>query len=203
MIYTVLKKVMAFLFKVFYRFEAEGRDKIPLNGPAIIAANHCSYTDPVIIAIVAARPVSFMAKQELFRIPVFGRLISILHAFPVRRGGLDRIALQKALDVLSKDQLIGIFPEGTRHRLEGKLGPVEEGMALLALKSNVPVVPLAIIGSDKIMPEGKWWPRFPKIKVRIGTVIDPGNISLPEKQKRKQLTRIWAEEIDLLLRSEQ
>lgn len=202
MIYTIVKVVLGILFRLLYRFNIQSREKIPPSGPAIVAANHTSYADPIIVALVSQRPVSFMAKEELFGIPLFNWLIRSLHAFPVRRGKSDRVAIQRALKVLADDEVIGIFPEGTRQRSGIGLGPVEEGMALLAIKSNAPIVSLAIVGSDKIIPEGKILPRFPKIEARVGRVIHPDEFSPPEKEKRKKITEIWSEELIQLLSSE-
>lgn len=199
MIYSIFKLTTLFLFKLLYRFKAEGKKKIPVSSPAIIASNHTSYVDPFILAAISPRPVSFMAKEELFRMPLIGMITKRLHAFPVRRGRSDRMAIKKALEVLAQGKALGIFPEGTRCRLEGKLGPVEEGMALLALKTNAPVVPVAIIGSDKIIPEGKKMPRFPRITARVGEVIRPDDILLSEKEKRKKIMDLWVKELNRLL----
>lgn len=140
-----------------------------------------SYVDPIVLGLAAyPRRIYFMAKEELFKIPILNWLIRALNAFPVRRGKSDKKAFQMALELLLGGKVVGLFPEGTRHR--GKLGPARSGVAILALKTGVPVIPIAIIGTDKILPDGKHIPRFPRIRAVIGKPIyvDRGEFKVKE-----------------------
>ncbi|MFZ5597695.1 MAG: lysophospholipid acyltransferase family protein [Bacillota bacterium] len=130
------------------RMKITGVENVPLQGGLVLISNHVSYWDPVIIgcALPRKRHIYFMAKQELFKIPLLGRLINKLGAFPVKRDGADRSAIRTALEHLAEGRVVGIFPEGTR----SKTGDIQEphmGAAMLSIKGSVPVLPVAVIGS--------------------------------------------------------
>jgi len=181
LLYSLAYVVFIILFKFLYRFSVSGKENLPKSEPFIIAANHMSYVDPIVLGLAAyPRRIYFMAKEELFKIPILNWLIRALNAFPVRRGKSDKKAFQMALELLLGGKVVGLFPEGTRHR--GKLGPARSGVAILALKTGVPVIPIAIIGTDKILPDGKHIPRFPRIRAVIGKPIyvDRGEFKVKE-----------------------
>jgi len=187
MFYTLLYFIFYFLFKLLYRFSVSGKERIPEAGPVILAANHSSYLDPIALGVaVYPRKIHFMAKEELFRIPFFSFLITRLNAFPVRRERLDKKSLKIALSLLSRQKAIGLFPEGTRVKREG-FGQVYQGAAFLSLKTSSPILPVAISGTDKIMPAGTIIPRFPKITIQIGRPIDPREIEGSQKKERMGL----------------
>lgn len=167
MLYTILKTIFSIFFKLFFRAEIIGWENMPAQGAVILAANHMSNFDPPLVATFLARPVSYMAKIELFQIPVFGAAISACHAFPVKRGAADRGAIKAALGVLKQNKCLGVFPEGTRSR-NGRMRKAEAGVGLLAAMSKAPVVPAAIIGTDHIFANGSF---LPKLKVIYGKPI--------------------------------
>ena len=164
MIYDFLQMLLPNLFRLIFRCEVVGLENVPTQGGVIVAANHVSNWDPPVAASFVPRYVHFMAKQELFDIPVLGYIIKKLHAFPVRRGAADRNAVKKAIQLLNEGECLGLFPEGTRSK-NGELRKPEPGIALIALKAGVPVVPAAVIGTNKIFSGGNL---FPKIKVIYG-----------------------------------
>lgn len=164
MLYNLLQLIFSIFFKLFFRAEIYGREHMPKDGAVILAANHMSNWDPPFVATFLQRPVSYMAKVELFKNPIFGRAITACHAFPVKRGAADRGAIKAAMQVLKEGRCLGLFPEGTRSRT-GKLGKAEAGVALIAAMSKAPIVPAAIIGTDKIFAKGG---HFPKLKVIYG-----------------------------------
>lgn len=167
MIYSILKGVFGLFFSFFFRARTMGREHMPQEGAVILAANHMSNWDPPLLASFLIRPVTYMAKQELFEIPVFGAAIRACNAFPVKRGAADRGAIKAALQALKQGRCLGLFPEGTRSK-DGKLHKAEAGVALLAAMSKAPVVPAAILGTDKIFAHGQF---FPQLRVIYGTPL--------------------------------
>ncbi|CEP67702.1 1-acyl-sn-glycerol-3-phosphate acyltransferase [Moorella glycerini] len=160
MFYQFAKFVCYLFLRFFCRWEVQGRENFPLEGPVIVIANHISYLDPVAVGVAAPRTVRFMAKEELFHIPIVNWIITGLHAFPVRRGRSDRAALKAALEVLHDGQVLGMFPEGTRSK-DGRLLPFQHGAALLALKTGAPLLPVAVKNTNRVFRGGR-------IKVIIG-----------------------------------
>ncbi|WAA10546.1 lysophospholipid acyltransferase family protein [Fervidibacillus albus] len=168
--YTFAKGVVKGIFKPLYRMEAIGVENIPKEGGVLLCANHISNFDPIALGITCPRPIVYMAKEELFRVPVLRKIVKKLYAFPVKRGKSDREALRKGLATLKAEQILGIFPEGTRSKT-GEIGKGLAGAGFFALKSNAVIIPVAIIGPYK---------PFRKVKVVYGKPID----MKPLKEKR-------------------
>jgi len=182
-LYTILRLLALGLARLLFRIEARGIGHVPRSGPALIAANHSSVLDPPIVAAAAPRPLHFLAKAELFSIPLFGRLIFALNARPVRRDGTDPGALRTALRVLEAGQVLLIFPEGTRGE-EGTLREGKPGAGMLAVLSKAPVVPAYIEGTGRALPRGRWFPRFEKIRVRFGPPLSFAGAEGPGRKER-------------------
>ena len=180
----------------YFQVQVQGLDRVPRYGPAILAINHLSMLDPILVGAVVPRVVHFMAKEELFRYPLLGWLLRCLHAFPVRRGQADREALSRALAVLKAGGVVGIFPEGTRSA-DGQLLPLQGGTAFLALKSGAAVIPVAIAGTHRAMPRGALWPRRARVQIRIGEPLCPG-MAGSGSVRREQLQAV-SESITLAL----
>lgn len=149
-------------FTVFYRWEVRGQEHIPERGGTVVCCNHISNLDPPLLGSAMRRPIRFMAKEELFRIPVFSSLIRKFGAFPVQRGSADKRALKKALSILKQGEVLGVFPEGTRSKT-GKLGEAHTGASFIALKGEAEVVPAAIVGPYRL---------FRKVTVIFGPPLD-------------------------------
>lgn len=164
MLYDFLKMIFLNIFLVLFRCKVVGKENIPKQGGVIIAANHVSLWDPPLTAAFVPRYVHFMAKEELFKIPILGYIIKKLHSFPVRRGASDRSAIRTAISLLAEGHCLGLFPEGTRSK-NGMIRKPEAGLALIALKAGVPVIPTAIIGTNKIFKKGSF---LPVLEVRFG-----------------------------------
>ncbi|MBZ0168632.1 acyl-phosphate glycerol 3-phosphate acyltransferase [Candidatus Methylomirabilis lanthanidiphila] len=153
--------------KVAFRLHIEGQEFIPRTGPVILAANHVSYIDPVIIAIAVRRPVRFMAKKELFRVPLLGWLIRQFGTFPVNRDGTNLQAFKRATSLLEAGEIVAIFPEGTRG--DGiRLRPAKPGIGLMAARTGAPVIPVFHKGTEKVFPRGAWLPRPYRIAIKFG-----------------------------------
>jgi len=166
-LYAVLKPLVAAFLRLVFRLRATGAEHVPRQGPLLLAANHVSVLDPPVVGSGAPRPLQFMAKAELFRIPLFGWLIRGLNAYPVEREGADAGALRHALLLLREGKALLVFPEGTRGR-EGTLGAGQPGAGLLAARSEAPVVPVYIRGTGVILPKGARRLRRAAISVTFG-----------------------------------
>jgi 1-acyl-sn-glycerol-3-phosphate acyltransferase len=169
-LYTVLKPCTLALAKLLFRLEGRGIEHVPATGAVLLAANHSSVLDPPLVGAVAPRQLSFMAKADLFRIPLFGALIRRLHATPLRREGSDPGALRTALRMLEEGRALLIFPEGTRGE-EGTLRPAKAGVGMLAVMAGVPVVPVFVRGSGAVWPRGRRLPRPGKVIVTFGPAL--------------------------------
>ena len=156
--------------KFFGSMEIIGRKNIPAKGGAMLCGNHVSYFDPPAMGGGASRPVHFMAKIELFQAPVFGWFMSHIEAFPVKRGTADRAALKTAIEYLKAGEVVGMFPEGQR-TLDGKLKEAEAGVGMIALKAQVPVIPVGIVNTEKLLPPHAAFPKFNHIKVVFGEPV--------------------------------
>jgi len=158
-VYSFFKTVFYYFFTVIFRFKIIGTEHIPAHGGVIIAANHISLWDPPVLGAACMRSIHFMAKEELFAIPGLKWIITKLKAFPVRRGAADRTAIRHAINLLKKGEILGVFPEGTRSTT-GELGKPEAGIAMIALKAGVPIVPACIIGTNRLFKDGCMFPQF-------------------------------------------
>lgn len=185
-LYSLAKAIINFVFIVYFRRRIEGLENIPAQGGCLIAVNHLSYADPLLVGLACPRPVHFMAKAELFRVPLLKSILPRLHAFPVRRGAADRQAIRKALELLQNGAVLGVFPEGTRNRQrqsDGDMLPLHGGAAMLALRTGVPVVPAAVWGTGRIAgPLGL--PKPVKIGIRFG---QPINLPPPEQVNKESV----------------
>jgi len=166
-LYSIVRAAVRALAKVFCAVRVYGAENLPPSGGVILASNHVSYLDPPIAAAAVRRHLKFMAKSELFSIPILRQLITSLGSFPIARGVADRAGLRKAERFLRAGEVILVFPEGTRSP-DGRLQPPEPGLGLLALRTRVPIVPMALLGTDKVLPFNSPIPRPGKVTVRIG-----------------------------------
>ena len=164
-LYWVIRGLLLPLFLVYFRLRRVGREHIPERGPLLLAANHRSFLDPFVIGMMLRRPVYYMAKRELFEKRVQGRLLNALGAFPVDRGAGDAGAMGAARAILERGDCVVVFPEGTRVR-PGPLGAPKRGIGRLALETRVPVVPIAVLGTEDVRRGWRIRPR--RVFVRAG-----------------------------------
>ncbi|MCX8008014.1 MAG: 1-acyl-sn-glycerol-3-phosphate acyltransferase [Coriobacteriia bacterium] len=174
------------LIRTAFRVRDRGRENLPSSGPAIIAGNHRSYMDPVILWSICPRPVAFMAKRELFT-GFLGWALPRLWAFPVDRRGADRAALLRATEVLSEGGVVGIFPEGTR-QYDDSLGEAHGGAAFVALRASAPIVPVGIVGTAAVWPRGQRLPRLRRVTIVYGEPIRPEEF--PHGSRREQVEEL-------------
>ena len=171
LVYRITKVLARLILRVFCRIEVTGAEKVPLEGPVIIASNHLSWLDPPAIGVVLPRPIAYIARADLFEMPFLRWLLPRLYVIPVERGSGDLAAVKAAIRALRNGMAFGIFPEGTRSR-NGKLQPFKTGTAAIALRTGAQVVPLAVIGSDKIWPPGGKPRLGGKLRIVIGDPVD-------------------------------
>lgn len=160
MFYEFCRGLLRGIFAVAYRLEATGEENIPKEGGVLLCSNHISVLDPITVGIRIKRKIKFMAKAELFKVPVLGPVITRLGAFPVKRGGVSKESIKTSLTILRNGEMMGIFPEGTRH---SDSGAAKKGAATFALRSGAAVVPVAIVGDYKL---------FRKMRVIYGAPLD-------------------------------
>jgi 1-acyl-sn-glycerol-3-phosphate acyltransferase len=170
MLYALLKPLVVALMRLSFRLEGRGVEHLPAVGAVLVVANHSSLLDPALVGGVAPRQLCFLAKAELFEVPLFGRLIRGLNAHPVRREGSDPGALKSALRLLQEGRALLLFPEGTRGE-EGTVRAGKPGAGMLAVMSGAPVVPAYISGSGRAMPRGRVVPRPRKVRVTFGPAL--------------------------------
>ncbi|GAB7034638.1 lysophospholipid acyltransferase family protein [Streptomyces sp. NPDC021749] len=174
----VLKAILGFVMRVLYRPKVEGMERIPATGPVILAGNHVTFIDSLFLSLVVKRPVYFIGKDEYVTgTGIKGRLMAWFFTsagmIPVDRdGGHGGVAaLMTGRRVLEQGKAFGIYPEGTRSP-DGRLYRGRTGIARLALMTGAPVVPFAMIGTDKVQPGGKGRPRIAPVTIRFGEALD-------------------------------
>lgn len=167
----------------YFRGRIYGAEQVPQRGPLVVVSNHGSYFDPPLLSNCVRRPVAYMAKEELFKIPVLNPLIRLYGAYPVKRGSSDRRALEAALKALQAGWAVGVFLEGSR-TADGRITDPKLGAALIAAKANAPLLPVCLWGTEQILDQSKW-PRPVPITVRIGELV-----SAPETSDRPTLLAV-------------
>lgn len=195
--YQLVSLILVFpLFRGLFRGSIRGKANVPLDGPLVVVANHGSHLDPPLLGHALGRPVCFMAKAELFRIPLLGRVIRACGAYPINRGASDREAIRLATKTLNEGWATGVFLDGTRQD-NGRINQPMPGAALLAARSGAPLLPVAIINSHRALGSGRKWLRLVPIQIQIGKPIAP-----PSSRKKPDLmatTLEVAERINAML----
>ena len=160
-LYTFARSLVKMILTPIYRFQTIGLEHFPKEGGVLLCANHIDLLDPPVVGLTAPRPVSFMAKDELFQAPILKQLLPNIRAFPVKRGMSDREALRRGLGILKEGNVMGLFPEGSRSE-DGEIKKGLAGAGFFALRSKADVIPCAIIGPYK---------PFKRLKVVYGKPI--------------------------------
>ncbi len=180
------------IFRLLFRGKTSGISNVPKTGGVVIVSNHGSHLDPPILGHALGRPVAFMAKAELFRIPILSFIISACGAYSVNRGAGDREALRTASKRLMEGWATGVFLDGTRQE-NGRVNDPKAGAALLAARTGCPILPVAIVNSHRAFPKGSLLPRFVSIHLKVGKLIKP-----PSTRKREDL-KLTTKEIQLAI----
>lgn len=158
-ILKIIRPIVIIIFKLLFKLESHGLENIPAKGPVLVTPNHITYIDPFLVGALIKRRIYFMTWDEVFRIPVVGKVADWFGAFPVKLEGHDRFAIKRTQDYLKDGQVVGIFPEGGR-TTSGKLDPFKQGAFRLAMRAGVPIVPVTINGAYDIWPPGQLYPHL-------------------------------------------
>jgi len=167
--YRAAGAVVKPLMRAWFRMRVEGAAHVPAGGPVILASNHRSNMDPVLLAAAVRRPVAVMSKAELFVWPL-GAILRAIGQFPVQRGGIDREALRRTSTVLARGWVLGLFPEGTRG--DGSFASMHPGLGYIVLRERCPVLPVAIFGTERVRRRLGWLPLASPVRIVIGPPID-------------------------------
>ena len=182
-VYACVSYLLVFpIFRFLFRGQVIGISNLPKTGGVVVVSNHGSHLDPPILGHALGRPVAFMAKSELFKVPILSFIISACGAYPVKRGAGDREAIRNASNRLSEGWATGVFLDGTRQE-NGRVNDPKAGAALLAARTGSPILPVAIVNSHRAFPKGSVLPRFVSIHLRLGELIQP-----PKTKKREDLS---------------
>ncbi|MEA2444203.1 MAG: glycerol-3-phosphate dehydrogenase, partial [Thermoleophilales bacterium] len=188
-VYWLVRAFLQPAIQIYFRLSRMNRQYIPATGGVLLASNHRSFLDPFAIGCCLRRPIFFVAKQELFKHRPIGWILNCLGAFPIRRGESDEESMKTARMLLERGDAVVIFPEGTRHRT-GSLGKAKRGVGRLALESGAPVVPIAVLGSERA--RRGWIIRPVKVKLRFGRPLTFPRVDEPSKSLATEVTaRIW------------
>lgn len=168
--YQFFKTLFWLIAKCCFGFRWKGREHIPRGTGALICANHQSYFDPVLVGICFRKQINFLARNTLFDLFLFGRLIHYLEAIPIDRDGLSISGIKETLRRLKRGEMVLIFPEGTR-TLDGQVGPLKPGFCALARRGKVPILPAGIDGAYDAWPRSRRWPRPTRLRTCFGPPI--------------------------------
>jgi 1-acyl-sn-glycerol-3-phosphate acyltransferase len=195
--YAALRLVFRGILDLGFGLQVTGEKHIPSSGPVILAANHRSQIDPVVVAAAVPRSCTFLAAAELLTMPVLGALIRPFRPVPIKRGQFDRGAIQECLVRLGRGEALVIFPEG-KISTDGRPQPAHDGLAFLAAQARVPIVPIGVAGTYEVWPLGTRMPRRGRIVVRAGEAFVPGGA--PARRDQSALTARVMEAIEGLSR---
>lgn len=193
-----IARLIGWIVRLWGRWQVIGKENVPKAGPLVVVANHFNLVDVPLLATSLGRKAAFLAKEELFRSKLLSFIMYSSGSFPVHRGRLDRKAIRKAQQVLAKGGVLAIFPEGRRSE-NAQLQPALSGAVLIALRSGVPILPVAISGTEKLTGVTSAL-RRPRVTINFGHpfYLPPINSKLT-KEKRAELTNLVMQHIAELL----
>ena len=168
--YFLTQFICWLILRLGFNLRVQGQEHVPRRGSFILASNHVSFLDPVVVGVACPRRVLFMARESLFQKPILGAFLGCVQVIPLRRGETDVSALREALKQLRQGQAVALFPEGTRQS-EGSLGVAKRGVGLLAVMAKAPIIPVLVKGTFEALPPKARWLRPSKIRVAFGAPI--------------------------------
>jgi 1-acyl-sn-glycerol-3-phosphate acyltransferase len=171
LIWKSLQTLARILSTVLFDLKVDGLENIPAIGGALIACNHQSYLDPILMNVRLRRPLSYIAKAELFESPFMNWLLRSVGAFPVHQGAGDVGAVRQSIRRLREGWLLNIYPEGAR-TTNGDIGPIQKGIAVIDRRAHVPVIPAVIVGAYQAWPIHRRFPRASPVRIRFGPAMN-------------------------------
>lgn len=178
------------VFAFWMRYRARGFENLPPDGGALFLINHQSFLDPLLVGLPLRRPVSYLARDNLFRVPFVGWVLRNTYVMPIRRDAAATDSLRESIRRIEHGFYVGIFPEGTRTR-DGSIGELKPGFIALLRRTRVPLVPIGIAGADRAMPRGVIFLRPQRVHVVFGEPIPPDVIqSLATKAREPELLEL-------------
>lgn len=183
MVYKIVRYIGCVLSFLFFPIRIKGENILNKKGSLILAANHVSYMDPVVLGIATKRQIHFMAKKEIFKVPILGFIIRCLGAIPIDREKATPESIKRAFSILRDGRVLGIFPEGTRS-LNGEILELNAGLIKIALKTSAPIIPIGINGTFEIYPSNS---KYPKIHKRKKIYINFGKPIYLDSKRMKDI----------------
>lgn len=196
--YAFLERLLRPILTFVYRLQITGREHVPETGPCILAANHVSVMDGFFLGIAVTRQVRFMAKAELYRVPIVKQILHAAGAFPVHRGADAGRAVAAGVELLERGACVGVFPEGTA--LPDRKGGYKRGAARLALAAGAPLIPVGLIGTELTLEPRTHRIRLPRVRIVIGEPI-PVERQVPTEAAATELTARLQQAIEALVAS--
>lgn len=175
-VWLTIQFFMSWLFALFLRFRARGLENVPAAGGALLIANHQSFLDPLLVGVALQRPVSYVARDSLFRIPLVGWVVRNTYVIPINRDAASADTIREAVRRMHHGFLLGVFPEGTRSA-DGTIGEIKPGFIALARRGKLPIIPIGISGAHRAMPRGKLKLFFRNVRIVYGQPIPAEEVS--------------------------
>lgn len=170
-----IQVALRLIFTVWLRYRARGVEKIPRTGGALFLINHQSFLDPLLVGLPLSRPVSYLARNTLFTVPVIGWILRHTYVLPIDRESAGTASIRVAIERMQQGFLVGIFPEGTRTR-DGRVGEFKPGFVALVRRAKLPVYPVGIAGAFEAFPRSLWNMRLSPVRVVFGDPLSPDEI---------------------------
>lgn len=182
--WTVLQAIFRLVFSVWLRYRARGLRNVPPEGGGVVLVNHLSFLDPLLVGLPLSRPVSFLARDSLFRVPLVGWVLRNTYVMPINRDAASTTSIREAVARLKHGFLVGIFPEGTRSG-DGAVGEFKPGFLALVRRSGLPVYPVGVAGTHHAMPRGRIALRRRQVCVVFGKPIEVSELAALLKPGRE------------------
>lgn len=178
--------LLQIVFCIWLRYRSRGIEHLPSEGGALLLINHQSFLDPLLAGLPLRRPVSYLARDSLFRVPVIGWILRHTYVIPINREAASTASLREAIRRLDHNFYVGIFPEGTRSTT-GEVGQLKPGFLALMRRSKVPVYPVGIAGAFQALPKNAWFLRPVKVRVVFGEELSPAELARFDKHQEAEL----------------
>jgi len=177
---------MQAVFYPWLRYRSRGIERLPQDGPALLLINHQSFLDPLMAGLSLRRPVSYLARDSLFRVPIIGTILRNTYVIPINRQTASTASLREAIRRLNHGFYVGIFPEGTRSET-GIVGPLKPGFLALIRRADVPVYPVGVAGAFQALPRGAWFLRPAKVRVVYGAAFSKEELIAEDREAETAL----------------